>query len=63
VVAVEYFSKWIEAKPRYDNFSHSPKVFWRNIICRFGVPKAITFDNGAHFDSKAFKTLCDLDWK
>ena len=33
--------------------------FLKNIICRFGVPKAITFDNGAQFDSKAFKTFCD----
>jgi transposase InsO family protein len=23
------------------------------------VPKAITVDNGAQFDSEAFKTLCD----
>lgn len=35
------------------------KFFWQNIICRFGVPKAIIVDNGAQFDAETFKTFCD----
>jgi hypothetical protein len=47
VVAVEYFSKWIEAKPLATITSATvQKFFWQNIVCRFGVPKAITVDNG-----------------
>jgi hypothetical protein len=47
VVAVEYFSKWIEAKPLATITSATVyKFFWQNIVCRFGVPKAITIDNG-----------------
>jgi hypothetical protein len=47
VVAVEYFSKWIEAKPLAILTSVTvQKFFWQNIVCRFGVPKAITVDNG-----------------
>ena len=43
VVAVEYFSKWIEAKPLATITSATiQKFFWQNIVCRFGVPKAIT---------------------
>jgi ribonuclease HI len=43
VVAVEYFSKWIEAKPLATITSVTvQKFFWQNIVCRFGVPKAIT---------------------
>jgi hypothetical protein len=46
VVAVEYFSKRIEAKPLATITSVTvQKFFWQNIICRFGVPKAITVDN------------------
>jgi ribonuclease HI len=46
VVAVEYFSKWIEAKPLATITSVTvQKFFWQNIVCRFGVPKAITVDN------------------
>jgi hypothetical protein len=60
VVAVEYFSKWIEAKPLATITSAIvEKYFWQNIICRFGVLKAIIVDNGAQFDSEAFRTFCD----
>jgi hypothetical protein len=52
VVAVEYFTKWIETKPVTNMLSFTIKKFlWQNIICRFGVPKHITVDNGTQFDS------------
>jgi hypothetical protein len=60
VVAVQYFSKWIEAKPLATITSVTvQKFFWQNIVCRFGVPKAITVDNGTQFDAKTFKDFCD----
>jgi hypothetical protein len=60
VVAVEYFSKWIEAKPLATITSVTvQKFFWQNIICRFGVPKAINVDNGTQFDAETFKDFCD----
>jgi hypothetical protein len=60
VVAVEYFSKWIEAKPLATITSVTvQKFFWQNIVCRFGVPKAITMDNGTQFDAEAFKEFCE----
>jgi hypothetical protein len=30
-----------------------------NIVCLFGVPKAITVDNGTQFDAETFKEFCD----
>jgi transposase InsO family protein len=60
VVAVEYFSKWIEAKPLATITSATvQKFFWQNIVCRFGVPKAITVDNGTQVDAETFKDFCD----
>jgi hypothetical protein len=60
VVAVEYFSKWIEAKPLATITSVTvQKFFWQNIVCRFGVPKEITVDNGTQFDAETFKDFCD----
>jgi hypothetical protein len=60
VVVVEYFSKWIEAKPLATITSVTvQKFFCQNIVCRFGVPRVITVDNGTQFDAEAFKQLCD----
>jgi ribonuclease HI len=60
VVAIEYFSKWIEAKPLATITSVTvQKFFWQNIVCHFGVPKAITVDNGTQFDAETFKYFCD----
>jgi transposase InsO family protein len=59
VVAVEYFSRWIEAKSLATITSVMvQKFFWQNIVCRFGVPKAITVDNGTQFDAETFKNFC-----
>ena len=59
VVAVEYFTKWIEAKPLVNITSESVrKFFWQNIICRFGVPRELTVVNGKQFDSQHFREFC-----
>ena len=60
MVVVEYFSKWIEVKPLATITSVTVQKFlWQNIVCRFGVPKAITVDNGTLFDAETFKDFCD----
>jgi hypothetical protein len=60
VVAVEYFNKWIEAKPVTNMSSFTMKKFpWQNIICRFGVLRHITIDNGTQFDSQNFREYCE----
>jgi len=56
VVAIEYFTRWIEVKPLATITSKTiKKFFWQNIICRFGVPSLLTVDNGKQFDSEKFK--------
>jgi IS30 family transposase len=65
VVAVEYFTKWIESKP-LTNVSSSTikKFFWQNIIYRYGVPRHITVDNAKYFDNAMFKEFCQqIDMK
>jgi IS30 family transposase len=55
-VAVEYFTKWIEARAVSTITSKTAqKFFWQNIVCRFGVPSELTVDNGKQFDSQDFK--------
>ena len=56
LVATNYFTKWIEAKPLANIRDQDVKRFiWRNILTRFGVPNTLISDNGLQFDSKAFQ--------
>jgi transposase InsO family protein len=59
VVAVEYFTKWIEARPVTTITSATiRKFFWQQIMCRFGIPKELTIDNGNQFDCQYFREYC-----
>ena len=31
---------------------------WRNIICRYEIPKVLVSDNGKQFDNNAFRDFC-----
>jgi ribonuclease HI len=58
-VAVEYFTKWIEARAVSRITSKTAqKFFWQNIICRFRVPSELIVDNGKQFDSQDFRDFC-----
>jgi len=59
VVAIEYFTKWIEAEPVAQNIAHKIQHFvWKNIVCRFGIPKRLVSDNGTQFASQQLAKLC-----
>jgi hypothetical protein len=58
-IVVDYFTKWVEAKPLTNiKASTVQRFFWQNIICRFGVPRELTVDNGKQFDCYTFKEYC-----
>ncbi|GJV67139.1 reverse transcriptase domain-containing protein [Tanacetum coccineum] len=47
IVAIDYFTKWIEAKSVATiTGSQIKKFMWDNIVCRFGLPGEIISDNG-----------------
>jgi len=53
LLAIDYVSKWVEAKPIRTNDAKVVVDFVRsNLFCRFGVPKAIVSDQGTHFYNK-----------
>jgi len=53
IVAVDYFTKWIKAKPLTTITAQQVKQFaWKDIICRYGVPHTIITDNGRQFIDK-----------
>ena len=52
VVAVDYFTKWAEAKELVEISTTKIKKFvWSNIICKFRVPQQIVTDNGTQFSN------------
>ena len=54
-MAVDYFTKWVEAEALANIRDIDVKKFvWKNIVTRFGVPNSLVSDNGLQFDSKAF---------
>nr|GEY39900.1 reverse transcriptase domain-containing protein [Tanacetum cinerariifolium] len=60
IVAMEYFTKWIEAKAVTTITGSLVKKFmWDNIVCCFGLPGEIVSDNGKQFCDNPFKDWCD----
>ena len=50
IVAVDYFTKWAEAIPTYNNTRKTATLFlFNHIITRFGVPQSIVTNHGSHF--------------
>jgi hypothetical protein len=59
LVAVDKFTKWVEAVPVTTQDFTSAINFIKSIIFRFGVPHSIITDNGTNFMSKEFKNYCE----
>ena len=60
MVAIDYFSKWIEAEPLASiTDKQIQKFIWRNIITRFGVPRSLVSDNGRQFYSRPTVEYCE----
>ncbi|GJT49197.1 reverse transcriptase domain-containing protein [Tanacetum coccineum] len=60
IVAMDYFTKWIEAKPVATITGAQVKKFvWDNVVCRFGLPGEIVSDNGKQFRDNPFKDWCE----
>ena len=67
LIAVDKFTKWIEAKPITNICSEEAVKFFLYIIYRFGVPNCIITNHGTNFTGKKFLDFCDgydnrIDW-
>nr|GEV47359.1 reverse transcriptase domain-containing protein [Tanacetum cinerariifolium] len=54
LVAVDYLSKWLEAKALPTNDARVVCKFLKNLFARFGKPRAIISDRGTHFCNDQF---------
>ncbi|KAK3010194.1 hypothetical protein RJ639_011945 [Escallonia herrerae] len=58
IVAIDYFTKWTEAEALATiTTSKCEEFFWKNIVCRFEVPKILITDNGKQFDNSNFQVF------
>ena len=59
LVAVDKFTKWIEAKPITNIRLKEAVKFFLNIIYRFGIPNCIMTGHGTIFTGKKFLDFSD----
>ena len=46
-MGIDYFTKWVEAKPLATITKKNVQSFvWKSIICRFKIPRVFVSDNG-----------------
>nr|KYP55351.1 Transposon Ty3-I Gag-Pol polyprotein [Cajanus cajan] len=56
LVAIDYFTKWIEACPLAKITTENVRKFtWKNIVCRFGIPHALVTGNRRQFLAQEFE--------
>ncbi|XP_075478960.1 uncharacterized protein LOC142519822 [Primulina tabacum] len=59
LVAVDYFSKWVEAEPLARiTEDEVMKFLWKSIVCRYGIPRKLISDNGRQFQGKKITSRC-----
>ena len=56
VVAIDYFTKWVEAEPLATITEKNIQSFiWKVVVCKFGIPRVLVSDNGKQFDNPRFR--------
>ncbi|KAM1800155.1 hypothetical protein ACFX11_031896 [Malus domestica] len=59
IIAVNYFTKWVEVEPLVTITEAKIKDFvWNNLLCRFDIPNVIITDTGQQFDNNKFMMFC-----
>jgi transposase InsO family protein len=59
LVAVDKFTKWIDAMPVTNQEGKTAVKFFESIVYRFGMPHSIITNNGSNFISKEFQDFCE----
>nr|GFA80375.1 reverse transcriptase domain-containing protein [Tanacetum cinerariifolium] len=57
LVAIDYLSKWVEAKALPTNDARVVVKFLKSLFSRFGTPKTIISDRGTHFCNDQFSRV------
>ena len=56
IVGIDYFTKWVEVKALATITEKNVRnSVWKNIICRYSIPRVLVSNNGKQFDNDAFR--------
>ncbi|KAK3002009.1 hypothetical protein RJ639_022183 [Escallonia herrerae] len=59
IVAIDYFTKWVEAEALSSITEQKCEdFFWRSVVCHFGIPRVLVTDNGRQFNNHTFRAFC-----
>ncbi|KAL0400069.1 UNVERIFIED_CONTAM: Transposon Tf2-11 polyprotein [Sesamum radiatum] len=59
LVAIDYFTKWVEVEPLARiTEREAMKFIWKNIVCCFGNPREIISDNDRQFQGRKIQEWC-----
>ncbi|KAL5583361.1 hypothetical protein UlMin_015803 [Ulmus minor] len=59
VVAIDYYTKWVEAEALAKITEQNVTNFiWKHIICRFGIPRELVLDHGTQFENEKLRSIC-----
>ena len=59
IVAIDYLTKWAEARPlQFVDSTEVASFIYEDIITWHGIPKTIIMDNGTHFINAYIGSLC-----
>jgi len=59
LVAINYYTKWVEAEALATITEAKVQNFvWKNIVCRFKIPRTIISNNSRQFDYHGFRLFC-----
>jgi len=59
IVAIEYFTKWVDTEVVVQIMAHKVQHFiWKNIVCHFGIPMHLVSNSGTQFSTQQLHKLC-----
>ena len=58
LVAIDYFTKWVEAASFASTKNVVAQFIIQNLICRYGIPERIITDNGTNLNNTMITGLC-----
>ncbi|KAL5558903.1 hypothetical protein UlMin_035114 [Ulmus minor] len=59
VVAIDYYTKWVEAEALAKITEQNVTNFiWKHIICRFRIPRELVSDHDTQFENEKLRSIC-----